>query len=457
MAEQLALVRTCDFAAAGISTANLLDSSGIEIAAGGWQPQVIPYGENEVAEAMTLVVNGTSIDSAATKVQAIYQKVRECEWSKQSEERYQVYLVDQLSGETNARQAVVKSMEFTPGASLHDYYPVRNSNSWNGAQLGLVRGHWEDTTYTNTTIPFFSRGADGALTPDIPGDIPARIASLSFTANAAVTEMWWGFKTSRNVSVIPWFGLWEMEKGTPGTDAGTAADAGASGVNVMRCNFATGTAMLTRMTLTPYQLDSTNYSELRGKYKLLARMKVDSGYTCRVRSAYGLTAGTANLVYNEPVTVSNTSWYVYDLGNISLPGGGAGNYTNGGSASMQNSIIALQVQLYSGAQGATTYWYGDYFDAVPIDEGYGHVKNGAGSSSIIYSDALGRISAYSNDYTEIPDTTGTDPDNFTIPVGGSLSVYLFSAAQRAASSVLADEGTITINFIPRWFSLRGTP
>lgn len=460
MAEQLRLARRCDFATADISSINLLNASGIEISENGWQPQVVPQGENEVEESMTFVVNSTSGDTAATAIRAVYQKVNECKWSKDASERYQVYLIDQLSDETNARQAVVRSMEFAPGVSLHDYYPVRNSHSWKGAQLGLVRGHWEsDTPGTISISNYLINGPVQCGT--IVGDTSARLAYISFTAGTAggaISEFWWGFKSYRHGTPYNVTSPWHLVDGTPGTDSSIVADAPTFGGSALLTTFATNTAMTSRISLTAYQLSNANYEDFRGSYRLLARMKVDAGLGIRARVVYGQSnsgtvTGAAAKVYNESIIVTGTDWYLYDMGVVTFPCGGAIPPTY---SAMRNSTVWLEAQLTSGTAAGTTGLHTDCFLPVSADEGCGHAKSCSGVKGEIFCNALGHVSSI--DYTGTIntgalDTTGTDANDCVAPVGESN--YLMFAFQRAGSSVVTDTVTISAKTFNRWSALRG--
>lgn len=97
----------------------------------------------------------------------------------------------------------------------------------------------------------------------------------------------------------------EAESQTNGTDTTDAADATASGGNKVECTFATG-ALATRLSGTgiPY-----------GIHRVFARMKVTGSQVATVKIKYQDT-NSSGAVYsaNDSVSVSSTSWLVYDLG-----------------------------------------------------------------------------------------------------------------------------------------------
>jgi hypothetical protein len=100
----------------------------------------------------------------------------------------------------------------------------------------------------------------------------------------------------------------EAESQTNGTDTSDAADATASAGNKVSCTFATGAAgtVYTRLSGTsiPY-----------GIHRVFARMKITG---TQVATVYISATDTSGTVANASVTVSSTSWLVYDLGVIRL-------------------------------------------------------------------------------------------------------------------------------------------
>ena len=457
MAATLKLVKVADFAS-DINTTDLLSTSGFYLS--DWTEQIIPEGEESVVETISLRSTATSDDTLAALLQGLYVRFTEIGNAKERAERYQIYLRDQLTAETGARRAIILSIKGENGMGLHSYLVQRHHKT--KFNLAIERGHWEADTfpsYQPTNISGVGGLADTYAvtgTPTaVPGDLSARLRVLVFaphSGSGAISEIWWGFRTARHGTLANWKGLWELELGTPRADYDTevATDATASpgggGNTKLRCNFATHPDMHTRVNLTPYQIDGTNYEDLRGTYQIVARLKVDSDYVCQVKIGCGLTTYT----YREPVTVSSTSWLDYDLGQITLPAGGpsAPYYS-----AMKSTTIALQAQLYSGTQNNAKYLHMDCLQAVPVEEGYGHLSGGAGVRGLVLIDALGRIEAYDGAaLTDTLDTRGTNPRDCVVPPGlGKIIVV----AQRAASSVLADAVDLDYNFHPRYRGPRG--
>ena len=292
----------------------------------------------------------------------------------------------------------------------------------------------------------------------IPGDFPGRIGALTMTpTSGSLTELWWGFRTAEHCTLANWTGLWELENGTESRgDTALYADATASpgggGNTAYRCNFETTAAMADCILLTPYNVDNTNFEDLRGTYQILLRAKIDSGYTCMVQLSWGLQAGnTTPTVYNDKVSVSSTAWKFYDLGRVTLPCGGPATVDY---STMRNSLMTIRAQLYSGTQNNAKYLMMDCLIAIPVDEGYGHFTNGNASGSVVLIDALGRVISQSGSPPASygADTTGTNAKDSVIPVGASK---LITAMQSPTETILTDTATIVMKVFPRWYSVRG--
>jgi len=457
MAATLKLVRVADFVS-DVDTTDLLSTSGFYLS--DWVEQVIPEGEDSVVETISLRSVASNDDGLATLFQGLYTKFTQVGQAKDRAERYQIYLRDQLTAETAARRAIVLSIRGENGMGLHSFLVATHHKT--KFNLAIERGHWEADTFTSQT-PANISGVGGLAdtyavtgTPAaVPGDLSARLRLLSFVPHAgsgAISEIWWGFRTARHCTLANWFGLWQLELGTAGTDTALATDATASpgggGNTKLQCNFDTVEAMASRVTLTPYQLSNSNYADLRGTYQIVARLRVDSGYICQVKIGYGLPSGS--FTYRDPITVDSTSNLDYDLGQITLPAGGPSSPYY---STMKSSTIDLQAQLYSGTQDNGKYLHMDCLQAVPVDEGYGHLSGGAGVQGLVLIDALGRIEAYDGtDLTNTLETRGTNPKNCVVPPGlGKIIVV----AQQAAISVLADAVDLDYNFHPRYRGPRG--
>lgn len=452
MAETVSLIRRADGGTTNISSLEIFSGTST-LSISDWTPQVMGEDDTSVIETMRFRVNGTSDNHLATITQGLAQKVREARWSKEPSERYFVWLNDQLSGETNARQAVIMGMKVESGNFFHGY-PTRQNHIYEGLTVALERGHWENTTpgtFTASTINALG-GTFAIGTSAITGDIPARLCYFkSDTIDGAVKELWWGFKSDRNVTLANWTGLWQLELGSVAGSATASADATASNGSAILNNFSSGTAMSTIVTLYPIQIAGANDADLRGTYQIILRAKADSGYTCRARVFSGMVNGTS---YNDPVTVNSANWFMYDMGRITLPCGGPASPEL--AITFDYSKIGLQAELYSGTQGSATYFRADCIIAIPVDEGYGHFANCTNNDGIVLIDPLGRVQSYNIDSTDILgvlETDGTNSIDCVLPVGNVVCIL---AGQAGTISSTAYTTTITGKYYPRWQLLRGS-
>jgi len=102
-------------------------------------------------------------------------------------------------------------------------------------------------------------------------------------------------------------GKFESESATNGTDTSDQVDATASGGNCVRCTFGTVTTAAVR---------SSGAAVPRGVHRMFARMKITGTAVSSVYLSYcdETVAAGGTYVDNAAVTVSSTSWLVYDLG-----------------------------------------------------------------------------------------------------------------------------------------------
>jgi hypothetical protein len=277
------------------------------------------------------------------------------------------------------------------------------------------------------------------------GDFPGRMGYTSLvphSGSGALTEYWLGFRSNRLGHAANFVSPWECESGTP-VFADTTAESGG-----LVCTFANGINMRGLFTLTPYQISSSYYEDLRGTFNIVARLKCDAGVTCLVRVIYGL--GALTYTCNDAVIVTGTDWKLYDLGRVTFPcGGQVSSYYS----AMKNSNIRLQAQRTAGT--GTDGLHMDCLIPIPVNEGYAHIANGTGVKNELFVNPFGKISCYdytSTDITGLADATGTNPDDYFLPTGGGIVVV---AAQRAAGSTAADAVDIGLKVFPRWRTLRG--
>lgn len=171
-----------------------------------------------------------------------------------------------------------------------------------------------------------------ASSADIGGDTTALYRVSVYqpsagTPDATIDRVIIGYRSKARGGVgYNSLGIREAESQTLGTDTSSTADATASGGSVAKCTFATVTTAATRVSRTG---DISN-----GVHRVFARMKVDASSSSSVYLKYqdASSASGATLISNAAVTVSSTSWLVYDLGVVrvfqdgTLATGGGGAY-----------------------------------------------------------------------------------------------------------------------------------
>lgn len=185
----------------------------------------------------------------------------------------------------------------------------------------IERGLWRNiklrdsvTTIAGSTSNAAAAASQANSSADIGGDTTALYQIVVYqpstgTPDATIDRVIIGYRSkARGGSGYSALGRKEAEDQVNGTDASDAADATASGGNVVKCTFATVTTDATRLSQTG--------SIANGVHRIFARMKVDTGVVSSVYLKYqdSTTAQGGTLISNSAVTVSSTSWLVYDLG-----------------------------------------------------------------------------------------------------------------------------------------------
>lgn len=447
-----------DFVSDVKSLSLLNNTAGFTLLHNGYVPGMALEGI--VSDVLTVKVTGTSADNLAVNLQTLEEYFQRTRWAVDAPERYHVWLRMKATNETNTRQALVIGGSHGDKAGFYSH-PVPTRNAIANYPIVVDRlPVWEAIASMDPAVVGLSSvGGHDAVLPspsnNVVGDVPARIGYTGVAGSAALTEFWWGFRTSRFGILANFVSPWECELGTvtDPTDTSVTTDAtaspGGAGNTKLLCTFATNSAMASRFTLTPYQISNANFEDQRGTFNLIARLKVDTGFSTRVRIASGL--GTA-LSYNDSVAVTATAWTFYDLGRITLPCGGqvSSNYS-----AMKYSTLQFEAQRIAGTLEAGHGLHIDCLVPIPTLEGHAHIANGTGVKNELLVNSLGQISC--NDYTStditgLADTTGTNPSDYFMPLGYPIVVM---AAQRAAGSTLADTVNMGMKCFYRYRTLRG--
>lgn len=167
-----------------------------------------------------------------------------------------------------------------------------------------------DTNIEKTSQAFASSGSSSL---DIGGDTSAQFflfADHQGSTSGAIDRMIIGYRSkAQGGTYYANLGKREAESETLGTDTSDTVDATGSGGHVARCTQTTSpstpAARVSKASIVPY-----------GTHRVFARMKITSTAVSSVYMNYQdeTTANGSTLIANAAVSVSSTSWLVYDLG-----------------------------------------------------------------------------------------------------------------------------------------------
>jgi hypothetical protein len=477
MAQQIVLVRDTEPTA---ETINLHDGSdGFRLARSGWVPSVAQQDESgawpkSLFETMTLNVSGANTDTLASYIATLNTFLRRAkEYDIEPTDLNSLYLKEQLPNEDNERRAYIKFGAAQHQVTLHSP-PVEPGGFIPDLSLTLERKpFWEPGS--TTTITKYAVATTGGIEQygtgtAVPGDVAARISRLKLSGvnggGGPLYEAWIGFYSNRytiNYGTSPYSQLetvWKLEEGTESNNTAVTSESDAIGGAVMRWTPAGGAdnEMLTRVEMA-YDEVSTTHSiwgadAMRGRFLILLRAKCTSTRTFRVRMQTGYAAGSNWRTYPRQL-IDKTSYYLYPLGTIDVPG--APRYGN-----WQDLItkFAIRIQAEEAASGSGNLDLGSLI-WIPQAEGGIYIKGasiqysgGVASYADVTTDPYDNIAAVSLDETtNAYDHLQHRPVSpWALPMDEGLIVV---AAQRETQQVKNDTVDLRIDCVPRWLSLRG--
>lgn len=461
MAAQVALVKLHYDSGSQVDALNLYaNAAGYSVAHGGWASKVMSPRDTECAEVLTLIVEGSSHDDLATKLQNLAAKVLEIQQHADDVPTQQsVWLKVQLTDETAARRAFISEARVDIKDSLMGP-PVSPGDFISKCQLALVRGHWERDVWlqVNSTDVSTSGGSDNYAT--VTGDIPARLATLRFRGHSGgggpLHEFWMGFRTARLGTVANFVPIWECEDGTMGTDASvdntsevnTASPGGGAG-EFVEVDFSSEAELENRLTVEVEDV-TANYDDQRGEFAIVMRSKVDAGTVCRVRLLDGFST-SSDWRTQSRVVVSSTDWFVQALGTVTIPPTLGFPTTD----HLRKYALRLEAEQVSGSGSLKV----DYLALVPMSEGFVHATGGAvqyvggdtrNAEIKMFPDYSISASAWMS--SRPVSTLNVETQRYGLPVGSGT---LFLVAQRETQSVLADTCSVQLWYVPRWLTMRG--
>src|SRR3990167_782933 len=463
MAQALALVRRDDLIADVDSLSLLSYTDGFQLAEDGWRQAVAGYGDERVAEALTLRVSAASHDLLAVALQNLDAKVQQIDWHRDEVEPYGIWLRTNLRNEGGAGGALRQALVTAARRSALTAFSYSADNQSLIAEYGLALERtpwWEDTTVGTKSATAVNCVGGTAGFSAVLGDVPARLALVSFRGVSGVTgpltKFWLGFRTARLGTVANFQSYWSLRKGAlfgSDTTGGTSnVDTEAKDGYKAVCTFGTVATLLERVRIRVTDV-TANPGDQRGSYAVLLRAKNTAAGTTRVRLKDGLYNSCNNL--HSRVLISSTSYQYYELGTVQIPS--PGRYVAGVNM-MTAYAMAIDAERVSGTPSL------DLAELVliPTTEGFVASDTGGGGVEYVAADERplyvqhrpeGRIDAIYNSgsipqYLGSPTLVGGLPNH---SAGGILVV----AGQRLASSVLADTVSLTLKVSRRGAQLRG--
>lgn len=449
---------------------SLINNSGLSILFGSGSPQRALNPDDRVIDTYQCKVVATSDNDLAAQLIALTRILENAtRYDQDSTEENEIWLLDQLAGETNPRRTLVLG-----GSWQFDKNPrsVPTSNE-HTAFITLALKHmagYESTTFSYITSNTLSvMGGSVDLSISAVGDMPARAEFTLRGATGTLDTLWLGMRSYKkhpdgSGGLTHFVPVWEAEIGTAGTNTAAVAtydstSTGSGSNKSLLVSFANA-SWAERLRITVADVAGGWDNGFGGRFLVLGRMRLDTGTdTVQVRLRSGWYSASATPQYKtlDPVTVAGTDYQYYELGTVKFPPitGSLYGYPAGvgyiGLSAAALSLIAARTS------GTTSKLIIDHLAIIPIDEGFSKISglNLTSSDMAVISETPKNtgLSARADHSTG---TFNSSPpfsqQGFYIPFGIS-SVYVFG--QRSGISVIGD----TVDFLSqshsRYYSLRG--
>jgi len=428
----------------------------------GAQPQFSHFGV--VVEQMDLIGedSASGLITAVNKIEDFLERARLNRMMLQRSNN--IWLEGNVDGE-NIRRALVYegSLVYPTSVGISPLMPRQVLR----AKLSVSRHpFWENAAATSATQNNVSCLGGTWYSSSGTGRAPGRIGNFQINGRnggggplyrfwVGIREYLWGYS-----GFVP---VWEAEDGTnnnPATDTSDQASAAASGGYYVQCGFTTTTAMTKRFTIRGRDV-SAGWG-MRGRYLVVARLRVGTGTTCAVQIKTGLSGGNAldprEIVYVDDA-VFGTNWHMVELGEVDIPPVGTQFYGRPQGDLEAETTIEVWAERVSGNNGLGI----DCLIMIPsrhiaFVEG-GAVQYDGGPPATrkpvrIFTYADDTVDAMSYEYQSIADNTvGFSVRDFYLPHEGWLVVL---AGERATQSVLGDAVDVAMDYYARWPSYRGS-
>jgi len=228
---------------------------------------------------------------------------------------------------------------------------------------------WLNSGYDTGVVNWFGKlTADGGTYPLITGDIPAlteiRAALRNVADGLTLDKIVIGYRSAeRGGAAHNLGGVWEAESGVQVTDTAITTDASASpgggGNTKSRCTFATVATDAKRVYMN-------TAPQVVGAWRVFGRMAMSAGAsTATVHANVALKSGS-DILLGKSVTVSGTTWAMYDLGVMDINPGAV-------LAFDQNTQRFDGIYLYAARVTGAASLDIDCLFIVPCDEYYAQV------------------------------------------------------------------------------------
>lgn len=455
MAEVLSLVRT-DASGAVVDSVNLL-GSGYTPAGDGWIQAAGNEGDETVEEVITVHVEGTSHDNLASLVQSLDEKIEQVGLYRGPLEQYAVWLRAKLNNETGTRQALLLRARRSAARARSLF--TRHENVLDEVQIGLERmPWWEPTAGTSYQLLGLNclggmgdyttyGGSPGAVRGDVPARMSVSVGSALVGSGNPIVELWCGFRTNRYGNRTNFVPNWDCRLGTLANSTTTVAEGTARSGTLARCTFG-DPSMLPRVTIETNDV-TANEEDQRGSFIVLLRARLSNGSTtCRARLMMGMASGASWLGLGR-VTISGTSWRLYNMGRVNLPSFGFYSL-----ADLFYSAIRIEAERVSGSGNLDM----DCLTLIPDNEGHFYanglqVTYTPQTNGVINQRPNDSVVSVTYDALINPIAISEAQVHRGVPVGNGVAVV---AGQRSGESNLNDSVNLFFSLYPRWATLRGT-
>lgn len=450
------------------TTLNLLDFvQGLTLDEGGWTPQIATGDQATVTETMTFHAKALTHDQLAGYVQVLDDWIFRVNWSHDFTQRQFVWINARWKSETSMRRAVVYSLAYSlgNGSSPFGVY-LRDDSFVPTLTIVIVRAaYWEDTQLTSISSSPGNKSVVGGTCTFIAGgqpysgfgDVPSRIGYMNLTINdAGLRYFWFGFRTSREGVVVANFvPVWNLNSsgwlknvahGEFANDTVITVDATANSGNRLTTDFSGGATLLRRAAISTSDVSGTPEDQ-RGLFKCLLRARMSDASIARVRVSSGFCDGSFSgsaYFINPRSTISGTSWFLYDMGIVRIPGVQR-EYIS--LSVIDEAAILIDAERVSGAGNL----YMDCLILIPYNDSYAYADNGGGTTLYILTSPDFVSAAYS-----VPGILPSviEPSGWGYPAYNEVPTLII-AGQRGTSHVLTDTITLNGKVVPRWRTLRG--